>query len=265
LVSSILCKEGGIENVDGGYRVAGRFGFASGCHHASWALIGGVVRNEPEQGLISLLVPRSDFEIVDEWHVMGLCGTGSCDLVMDAFVPDYRSGSSLTPQLDESVATKPLYRLPYPTMFSASVTIPLLGAARGALDSYLAGQWDRSRLLQGKVAEEPGTQIRVAESAADLDAAERCLYESFGAMMAQLARSESVAAEVVARTDRDQVLAVQRAVAAVDRVFANSGGRAISLDNPVQRAWRDVHAGAAHAANFPDRKLAAYGALALGV
>jgi alkylation response protein AidB-like acyl-CoA dehydrogenase len=68
-----------------------------------------------------------------------------------------------------------------------------------------------------------------------------------------------------ARMDRDQVLATKRAVTAVDRVFAGAGAGVLSLDNPIQRAGRDVHAGAAHFAAVPEGKLAAYGALAFGL
>jgi alkylation response protein AidB-like acyl-CoA dehydrogenase len=71
----------------GGYRVKGRFGFASGCHHASWVLVFGLPLNAPEDGLVWCLVPRSDWEIDDNWNVMGLCGTGSCDLLIDGDVP----------------------------------------------------------------------------------------------------------------------------------------------------------------------------------
>ena len=265
MVSSPLCKQGGIDKVEGGYRVTGRYGFASGCHHASWALIAGLVRNSPEDGYISLAVPKADFEIVDNWHVMGLCGTGSCDLAVDAFVPTYRAATPITPRVDINVAPSPVYRLPYQSMFSASVTVPLLGAAQGALDEYLSTQRERVRLFRGSVAAEPATQARVAESAADLDAARLCLYQSFADMLGIASQGAPLPVDLVARANRDQVLAVQRAVAAVDRVFANAGGRAISLDNPLQRAWRDIHAGAAHAANHPDNKLAAYGARAFGL
>ena len=67
-----------------------------------------------------------------------------------------------------------------------------------------------------------------------------------------------------ARVRRDQVRAGQLAVAAVGRVFANSGGGVLHLTNPIQRAWRDVNAGALHNSNVPEPLLIAYGAIQLG-
>ncbi len=256
-------RSGYIEKVADGYRIDGRFGFSSGCHHASWVFVLGVPRNAPEEGLTSFLVPESDYEIVDNWNVMGLCGTGSCDVVVDATVPIHRVRSISTPGSDISDA--PIYKVPFMTIFPHAATVPLVGIAQGALDDYLTLQKDRITLLGSTAASQPSTQIRVAESAADLDAARLSLSRNFEEMSDAAIAGGHYTAELLARMDRDQVLATRRAVAAVDRVFANAGAGALSLDNPIQRAWRDVHAGAAHFAAVPEGKLAAYGANALGL
>jgi 3-hydroxy-9,10-secoandrosta-1,3,5(10)-triene-9,17-dione monooxygenase len=88
--SAYRCVEGSIEKVLGGYRIAGRFGFSSGCHHSSWVMVAGVPSNAPKDGFLTYLIPAADFRIDDNWHVMGLCGTGSCDVVVDATVPAHR-------------------------------------------------------------------------------------------------------------------------------------------------------------------------------
>ena len=97
-----------IERTAEGYHVTGRFGFSSGCHHASWVIVAGVVQGK--RSPVFLLVPKGDFEIDDNWHVMGLCGTGSCDLVFDTDVPPYRL---VDHRGGCPVSDAPLYRLPF--------------------------------------------------------------------------------------------------------------------------------------------------------
>jgi 3-hydroxy-9,10-secoandrosta-1,3,5(10)-triene-9,17-dione monooxygenase len=260
--SAVAARSGGIDKTGNGYRIEGQYGFSSGCHHASWLHVLGVPRNAPEEGLCAFLVPRSDYEIEDNWHVMGLAGTGSCDVVVDTDVPAHRV-HSIT-RTGSPVSEAPVYSLPFMVIFPHAAVVPVVGMAHGALDEFVTSQKDRVRLLGGNVATEPTTQIQVAESAADLDAARLSLTRNFSDLMAAAIQG-SFPPELLARVDRDRVLAARHAVAAADRVFANTGARALSLDSPIQRAWRDVHAGAAHPASLPEPPLAAYGAQAFGL
>jgi 3-hydroxy-9,10-secoandrosta-1,3,5(10)-triene-9,17-dione monooxygenase len=255
-------RSGYVDKTADGYRIEGQFGFSSGCHHGSWVFIFGVARNAPEEGLCALLVPRSEYEIVDNWNVMGLCGTGSCDVVVDANVPAYRSHNLA--KRGSSISDALVYQMPFLSLFSHAAVVPLVGIAQGALDDYLTFQKDRVTLLGSKVAAEPTTQIRVAESAAALDAARLSLSRSCADLTAA-AKSGMFPAKLLARVDRDRVLATRHAIDAVDRIFATAGARALSLENPIQRAFRDVHAGAAHPASLPDPALATYGAQAFGI
>jgi 3-hydroxy-9,10-secoandrosta-1,3,5(10)-triene-9,17-dione monooxygenase len=261
--SAVAPRSGYIDKVADGYRIDGQYGFSSGCHHAGWAFILGVARNAPEDGMLAFLVPRTDYEIVDNWNVMGLSGTGSCDLVVDGTVPAHRVRSVLN--LGSAVSDAPVHNLPFFTVFPHAAIVPLVGIAQGGLDEYLAQQKNRVRITGGTVGSEASSQIRVAQSAADLDAARLSLFRTCKDMTRAAALGEPFAAELVARVNRDYVLASGHAVRAIDRIFANAGAKALSLDNPIQRAWRDVHAGAAHPASVPDPQLAAYGALAFGV
>jgi 3-hydroxy-9,10-secoandrosta-1,3,5(10)-triene-9,17-dione monooxygenase len=211
------------------------------------------------------MVPRGEYEIVDNWNVMGLCGTGSCDVAVDATVPAHRVHRHRLGTTGSALSDAPVYRVPFFTMFPHAATVPLVGIAQGALDDYLTSQKSRTRMFGGNVASEASTQVRVAESAADLDSARLSLSRSFADITAVAAAGGVFPPELLARVDRDRVIGTRHAVAAIDRIFANAGARALSLDNPVQRAWRDVHAGAAHPASIPEVILATYGALALGV
>ncbi len=256
-------RSGYIDKVADGYRIAGRFGFSSGCHHASWVFVFGLPRNAPEEGFTAFLVPGRDYEIVDNWDVMGLCGTGSCDVVVDSTVPAHRVHSIAN--TGSVISDAAIYRVPFMTVFPHAATVPVVGIAQGALDDYVTSQRDRMTIFGSRVAGEPSAQIRVAESAADLDAARLSLFRNFADITDAAIAGREYPADLLARIDRDQVLATRRAVTAVDRVFASAGAGALSLDHPIQRAWRDVHAGAAHFAAVPEGKLGAFGALAFGV
>ncbi len=265
LICSSYTPRGNVEIVDGGYRLSGRWSFSSGCDHAQWAILGGAATDEAGNvRRLCFLVPRSDYVIDDVWRVVGLRGTGSNDVVVtDAFVPehrthDFRSGSV--------TSDSPIYRLPFGPVFTFGIAAPLLGAAQGALDDHIAWTAERVRITRGsRVAEEPFTQARVAEAAGELDGARLQLKRDLDDMLALARDEKDIPVEIRARARLDQVRATQLAISAVDRVFQNSGGRVLHELNPIQRAWRDIHAGAQHNSNVPEPMLMAYGAMSFGL
>src|SRR5262245_6684635 len=92
LISSSYAPTGKVERVDGGFRLSGRWSFSSGCDHCQWVFLGGVAPGDgPIPDMRTFLLPRSDYQIIDNWYVAGLAGTGSKDIVVDsAFVPEHR-------------------------------------------------------------------------------------------------------------------------------------------------------------------------------
>ena len=265
LICSSYTPRGHVEIVDGGYRLSGRWSFSSGCDHAQWAILGGAATDaEGNTRRLCFLVPRTDYTIDDVWRVVGLRGTGSNDVVIeDAFVPehrthDYRSGSV--------TSDSPIYRLPFGPIFTFGIAAPLLGAAQGALDDHVAWTAERVRVTKGtRVAEEPFSQARVAEAAGELDGARLQIRRDLDEMLALARDGKDIPIEIRARARLDQVRATQLAISAVDRVFQNSGGRVLHELNPIQRAWRDIHAGAQHNSNVPEPMLMAYGAMSFGL
>ena len=251
--------------MDGGYRLSGRWSFSSGSDHAQWAILGGAATDaDGNVRRLCFLVPRTDYVIDDVWRVVGLRGTGSNDVVIeDAFVPehrthDYRSGSV--------TSDSPIYRLPFGPIFTFGIAAPLLGAAQGALDDHVAWTAERVRVTKGtRVAEEPFSQARVAEAAGELDGARLQIWRDLDDMLAFARDEKDIPIEIRARARLDQVRATQLAISAVDRVFQNSGGRVLHELNPIQRAWRDIHAGAQHNSNVPEPMLMAYGAMSFGL
>lgn len=265
LISSSYTPRGTVEIVEGGYRVSGRWSFSSGSDHAQWVILGGAATEE--NGTVRrlcFLLPRTDYVVDDVWHVAGLRGTGSNDVVVDdAFVPEHRTHAYTSGSV---TSESPIYQLPFASVFTFGITAPLLGAAQGALDEHVQWTAERVRITRGtRVAEEPFSQARVAEAFGELDGARLQMMRDLDEMMDLARDGKQIPIEVRARGRMDQVRATQLAASAVDRVFQNSGGRALHELNPIQRAWRDIHAASLHNSNLPDPMLMAFGAMKFGL
>jgi 3-hydroxy-9,10-secoandrosta-1,3,5(10)-triene-9,17-dione monooxygenase len=261
-LSTSLAPTGTVERVDGGYRIKGRWSFSSGCDYCRWAVLGGVAApaapGEPPEPLVFLL-PRRDYRIDDNWHVMGLCATGSNDIVVkDAFVPEYRTHSYRDAfalnHPGAAVNTAPLYRLPFGLVFTYGIVSPAIGAAQGALTAFREQAARRINVRDGsRAVEDPFMQYRLAEAAAEIDAARDRMLANFAEMMRLARAGKEIPLADRARYRWDSGKAIERSVRAADLIFEASGGHGIFLDNPIQRAWRDVHAMRAHAGNNPER------------
>jgi len=267
-MSSSYAPTGRAEAVPGGHRLTGRWSFSSGCDHATWVLLGAIVLDDEGKPVDfrTFLLPVSDYEIDDVWDTVGLRGTGSNDIVVSgAFVPEHRSLSftdvSRCACPGHEVNTAPLYRLPYGSLFSYSITTPIIGMATGAYDAHVAYQRDRVRAayVGQKAAEDPFGQVRIAEAAAELDAAWLAMERNMAELMELARAGEKIPVPLRLRVRRDQVRGTGQAIGAVDLLFENSGGRALKTGTPIQRFWRDAHAGRVHAINDPERALSAFG------
>jgi 3-hydroxy-9,10-secoandrosta-1,3,5(10)-triene-9,17-dione monooxygenase len=267
-MSSSYAPTGRATAVDGGHLLSGRWSFSSGCAHASWVLLGGIVPDADGTPVDfrTFLLPASDYAIEDVWDTVGLRGTGSNDIVVDeAFVPGHRSLSftdvSRLACPGHAVNPAPLYRLPYGAVFSYAITTPIIGMATGAYDAHVAYQRDRVRAsyVGQKAAQDPYGQVRVAEAAARLDDAWLAAEYNMTALMAHARAGEKIPFALRLRVRRDQVRGTGQAISAVDLLFENSGGRALRTGTPIQRFWRDAHAGRVHAINDPERALSMFG------
>jgi 3-hydroxy-9,10-secoandrosta-1,3,5(10)-triene-9,17-dione monooxygenase len=269
LMSSSYAPTGKIQQVEGGYQVSGRWSFSSGCDHATWVLLGGIVppgEDGAPADFRTFLIPAADYTIEDVWQTIGLRGTGSNDIVVPgAFVPAYRSLSfgdtarCVCP--GQELNTAPLYRIPYGSIFPYSITTPIIGMATGAYDAHVSYMRERVRAAYAGVraAEDPYSQVRVARAGADVDAAWNALAADLTELMTLARAGEKLPMRLRLRIRRDQVRGTELAIQAVDRLFENSGGRAIYTSHPIQRYWRDAHAGRVHAINDPERALSMYG------
>lgn len=272
-ISSSYAPMGKADVVDGGYRLSGRWSFSSGCDHATWVLLGGpVFKDGKPVDFCTYLVPISDYTIEDVWDTVGLRGTGSNDIIVnDVFVPKHRALSFIatskckTP--GQEINPGPLYKLPYGSVHPSTITAPIIGMAQGAYDAHVEYQGKRVRAAYAgeQSKEDPFAKVRIAEAASEIDAAWLQLTHNIDELYQLACKGEKLPFSTRLRVRRDQVRGTERAIFAIDRLFENSGGRALQAGTPIQRFWRDAHAGRVHAANDAERAYVMFGTGAFGL
>ncbi|MGH8967441.1 MAG: 3-hydroxy-9,10-secoandrosta-1,3,5(10)-triene-9,17-dione monooxygenase oxygenase subunit, partial [Actinomycetes bacterium] len=268
LVASSYAPIGRLTPVDGGFEVSGRWSFSSGCAFASWVLLGALVVGAEGRPVdfMTVLVPRDDYEVREVWDSMGLRGTASDDIVVErAFVPSHRAMRNFEQaQLrnpGRKVNTGPLYRMPFGTIFTSTVAAGVIGMAAGCHDLYVARMRDRIRLSLGggRFVEDEFAQVAVARAASEIDAAVLQTDRNVREIHEYAARAEKIPMELRLRARRDQVRGTERAIEAIDILFKTAGGNSLHRGNPIERAWRDAHAGSVHVANDVEHALSMYG------
>ena len=260
------------ERVAGGYKISGRWRFSSGVDVCQWVLVQVVLKNEkgPPDRMFTLL-PLKDCKIDDVWHVTGLSGTGSNDVIArDLFVPDSHMlrvndlNGGPTPGSD--VNPEHIYQLPLFGVFSYNLVGTGVGAAIGAVETLADQMKTRATAGSGlQLAKLQSVQLRLARAGAEADAARtivaRCLEE-----MNRLTREKNyptIAQRM--RYRRDSSYASLLAVQAVEGIFPLIGGQGLTTDNAIGRHWRDAHAVQQHIALTWDNHGTGYGEWLLGV
>ena len=268
--SALMFPPGKATRVAGGYRLSGRWPFSSGVDQSGWSMIGGIVAGDaPQQRLF--MVPASDYRTIDTWRAMGLRGTGSKDVeASDIFVPEHRAlwldeikggdhpGSSANPD--------PLYRIPcFAALPHMLCGIPL-GIAQGAYDTFVEGMRARVSRYSGRsLADLAAVQMKLAEAAACVDAARLSLR--FRAQEAEEIARRAEVPDLLTKAAwrRDGAFAAQLCGRAVDIVFSCSGASGLYDEQPLQRAFRDLHAANQHISMMWDAQATTYGRVALGL
>ena len=249
VIGGAFAPKGSATRENGGYRVSGQWGFASGCEHADW-LFGNAVVADPDAPdaapeLRCMMLPRCDWRILDTWHTVGMRGTGSHDIVLedayveDAFTFDLFGGK---PQVPGALFAAPLLQ------FSLHIGAVALGIAEGALDDLvtLAGTgktrlYGRNRLADGQL-----FQYRLGHADADARAARASLdTQAAGYWRAALDRDVPEAL----RIDVLQTVAwvVETSTRIVDVCHTAAGGTSVYVSSPLQRRLRDIHTLTQHA------------------
>jgi alkylation response protein AidB-like acyl-CoA dehydrogenase len=225
-----------------GYRVSGRWPFASGSGHCTWLCGGTVVADGPPR---LMFFPRSEVVIHDTWHVSGLAGTGSNDIeVVDVLVPQ---GRSYALGLQPSREPGPLYKFPVFGLLALGVAAVALGIARGAIDDLveLAGGKTPSGSRR-KLAERQVVQAEVARAEAAVVSARSFVFDSVAQCWRAAEAGESLTVEQRARLRLAATHATTAAAQAVDAMYTAGGGTSIYRTSTLQRRFRDVHAATQH-------------------
>jgi 3-hydroxy-9,10-secoandrosta-1,3,5(10)-triene-9,17-dione monooxygenase len=272
-LSSSYAPTGKAVVADGGFQLSGKWSFSSGCDHCQWVLLGGLVFNAEDQvvDFRTFMVPRENYEIIDVWDMVGLRGTGSNDIVVDdVFIPEAftlsmgDTGRCFGPGQEQNPSE--LYKLPFHSIFTGTITTPIIGMAKGAYEEHVAMQQQRTRAayLGEKASLDPFAAVRIARASSEIDAAWALLVNNIREEQVHVSKGEKIPLGTRLKVRRDQVLGSQRAIDAIDSLFEASGGRALTNGTYLQRAWRDAHAGRVHAANDPERALQLFGAHEFG-
>jgi alkylation response protein AidB-like acyl-CoA dehydrogenase len=272
-IAGSLAPNGEAVAVDGGWRVTGRWPWASGCLHAQWAACGIHMTGSDGQwsnyGLS--LMPIDQVTIEDTWFMAGMKGTGSNTIVAkDVFVPEHRflpypqafEGRYLTEHRDETV-----YRVSLVPVTILILAGSQLGVARGALEYVLAKA--RSRGIThtnfSRQAESAGFQMLVAEAAMKIDTA--FLHALRAADDLDRAAAAGRHPDVVerARVRIDTALTAKHCREGVELLVQAHGTSSLADSNRLQRLWRDVHVASHHAITEWQVNLEVYGKALLGV
>jgi 3-hydroxy-9,10-secoandrosta-1,3,5(10)-triene-9,17-dione monooxygenase len=250
-IATSAAPTGKVEAAPGGYRLNGRWSWCSGLRHSQWIMIGGLVHRAGEEhpDMRLYLVPVSELKQDDTWYCAGLRASGSNTAVLDnVFVPEHRSVSFSTLRdacsPGSRINVNPIYRTPFIAVHSYALLGPVLGLARGGYEDFV--QWTRKRYLtytQLAIAQHVPVQLRIAEIAAEIDAAELLARRAFA-----IARADYSGMSIETRTllRRDFTFAVRKLRATMDALVNISGSSGLLDDNPVQRCWRDVQAISSH-------------------
>lgn len=272
IATSFLPAGAKAERVGNGIVLNGRWKFSSGLDLCRWAipLIDLPARTPGSKGELGLaLIPLSDCRIEDTWYTSGLAGTGSNDFLAESlFVPEHRviAVSALkggeTP--GSSINPSPFYRLPLWAFFPFALIGAGLGAAKGALEQVVEGLANRKSIAQVRIAEQQSVQLRIARATAQINAAEALLLQDLQTINLDAAAGALPETEQRLRYRLDLSYAIELCTQSVDTLYPLLGGRGLVATDPVQRAWRDVHAVAQHIALVWDVTAGLYGAVRLG-
>ena len=251
LASSVVNTTGDVVPVDGGYRWTGRGFFSSGVDHCNW-LTAAVPIKRPDAPADQpperrwLLIPREQFEIIDDWYTVGLKGTGSKTIVInDAFVPEGHTLPNTALENGQApgrqINTHPMYGAISSANFTAAMAAPAVGAARGFLQAFE----DRLRSKSSNV--DDGLLInmsRYAQASAQVDSVHAMSLQN--AERYRCVPALELTTEARAKCRRDQAFTAQTCRKTVNMLYEEAGGGGLFESSDLQRLWRDTNAAAAH-------------------
>lgn len=276
IASGIAYFQGRGRRVGGGLELSGKWGFSSGVDVSAWNMLACVVydgegENARAVDWVMSMVPRRDYEIIDDWQTLGMRGTGSRSVRIEkAFVPAHRVCSMAVAMPGHEfpglkVHTNPIYKIPLAGFGGYGIGGCMIGNAQGALDEVIEHVKARSTAYTGaKMRDFQSVQYRVSLAAGKIDAARQWLRHD--CMEANDVVNAGGTFDTLSKIKyrRNAAMAVKMATEAVDILHEMMGAHGIYDSAPLQRRFRDAHAAAGHINFSMDAQLPSWGLVALG-
>jgi 3-hydroxy-9,10-secoandrosta-1,3,5(10)-triene-9,17-dione monooxygenase len=272
IASGIAFAQGRGARVDGGFIISGRWNFSSGVNLADWNMLAATVREgERVVDYRMCLLHKSQYEVIDDWQVLGMRSTGSMTVTAnDVFVPEHRSLCMLDARGGDGfpgarVNPNPLYRVPLSALGGYGIGAVAVGNAQAALELACAAVKERSTSYTAmKMRDFQAVQLRIGAAGSKIDAARLVLRNECLEAQETAKRNCIADAQTKLRSKRNLAYAVNLCTEAVDLLHALAGANGIYDNYPVQRIFRDAHALAGHFSFSFDAQASAWGLAALG-
>jgi len=272
LVASSVAPVGKSEDVPGGIRLSGKFGFSSGCDHGDWFLLG--FTRPGLEGVAArhyAMVPRSDVTIVDDWFTEGLRATGSKTLLVDnVFVPEHRIEGIIPLNTGKAKGfgsnDSPIYNAAFGPHFSIGFAAVAIGMTRRLAHLYAEKAKSRIKVYTGFAATARApTAMRLGRGAHGAAAALAFLAKDWRDIDARCESGVFPNARELSEWRTNQAFAVRLTIDAADALFEGSGGSAWFSSNEMQRLWRNIRMCGSHAGTDYDTCSEIYGRHLLGL
>jgi 3-hydroxy-9,10-secoandrosta-1,3,5(10)-triene-9,17-dione monooxygenase len=273
-VAAVIGPRGkAVRKADGTCTLTGFLPFGSGNAASEWLLLGCEVFDEDGAKLddADLLVPVKDVEILDDWHVAGLQGTGSSSIKCSNVVVPAHRFLSLSALLENHTA--PYLDPKAPTLFKSQAG-PVLGlciassgtgVARGALDEFLKVVPGKKVMYTNHISHEWGPlQKALGEAAGMIHAAELIVYRIADDIDDYATRGQKMPMELRGRIRMDIAMVVRLCRDAVEQLYTIGGAAGLSLKSPIQLAARNLQAANMHGFLLYDSGAEIYGRVLLG-
>lgn len=269
LAPAMLAPSGVAVREGEGYRLNGRWQWASGIMHGDWVIPGALEQTpEGKPDPRWFAVPLSQVKVEDTWYVDGMAGTGSNDVVIDnLYIPPERSVSMLEMSTGHGPGSLlhdgPLYHTPMLPILTLAATTPALGQAKMAVRRFRERLTDRVRLgSRTKQMDKASAQMRLARVEVEVHEAELLIRDTVANVCAL--RNTATMLDR-ARWATQLAVAVDRCKRVIQTVVEASGAHAHFLDHPLQRSLRDVNTISCHVVFDVDGRLESFGRLLLGL
>jgi indole-3-acetate monooxygenase len=252
VVAAVSAPAGRAEKVAGGYRVTGRWTFASNCQNAQWlagncvVVDGGTPVMAGEAPLTRwVIIPADRWRIEETWHAMGLAGTGSHDIVLEPMeIPEHWTrdalhGASCVPGPFERTLTpfSPILHVVVAVGIATGAFVDLTSLASGGKRQLFAASDLRDSTIFQHELGRVGAELRAARALLEVQAATVWRRAIAGFLDDKADFTEALQASAWIQTACTGV---------VDRCFALAGASAVPSTSPLQRRLRDIHAAGQH-------------------